>query len=132
MSRMPSLLAIVELGGYPDFTPLYRRSGYIPHVESSMRKALSWLKRNPPAVVVAEFNYQSGFRDRLSNLESLMAAVQRHAPDAEVVVFYEPETRHQLERLQTRFAFAAALPYPVDPDRLEAALRALGGKRSLT
>lgn len=96
-----------------------------------MRKALAWLKRDTPAVVVAEFNYQSGFRDRLSNLESLMAALQRRAPQARVVVFYEPETRHQLERLQARFDFAAALPYPVDAARLEEALRGLAADRDV-
>jgi hypothetical protein len=128
VSDAPRLLAIVELGGYPDFTPLYRRLGYKPHVESSMRRALGWLKRNAPAVIVAEFNYQSGFRDRLSNLESLLAAVQRHASSAQVVVFYDPETRHQFERLQARFPFAAALSHPVDARRLEAALRGLDAR----
>ncbi|HHB13418.1 MAG TPA: hypothetical protein ENK62_09490 [Chromatiales bacterium] len=119
----PQLLAIVELGGYPDFGPLYRRLGFEVRVENSMRKALAWLKRHTPAVIVAEFNYQSGFRDRLSNLESLMGAVQRLAGSPRIVVFYEPETRHQLVRLQARFEFFEVLPYPIDAGKLEGALR---------
>lgn len=119
---LSELLAIVELGGYPDFTALYREAGYDVTVQSSMRRALSHLKRTGPAVIVAEFNFQSGFRDRLSNLESLMAAVQRH-PGTRVIVFYEQEVAHQLERLKDRFDFHAALPFPVDPERLSRALR---------
>jgi hypothetical protein len=35
------LLSIVELGGYPDFAPLYQRAGYRVVVERNMRKALA-------------------------------------------------------------------------------------------
>lgn len=83
-----------------------------------MRKALAWLKGHTPAVIVVEFNYQSGFRDRLSNVESLMAVVQR-LPHTQVIVFFEPEVRHQFERLQARFGFFDALTFPIDLSRLE-------------
>jgi hypothetical protein len=73
-------------------------------------------------VVVAEFNYQSGFRDRLSNLESLMAAIQRR-PQTRVIVFYEQEVAHQFDRLRQRFAFFEALAFPIDPRALKATLR---------
>jgi len=118
MSKSKLLLSIVELGGYPDFSPLYRRLGCEVRVESSMRRALSLLKKAPVNVIVAEFNYQSGFRDRVSNLESLMAAVQR-MPQTRVIVFYEDELAHQFDRIRERFEFFAALRFPVDEDRLE-------------
>ena len=72
-----TLLAIIELGGYPDFRNLYKSFGYDVFVESSSRKALSLLKKNHIDVIVAEFNYQHTFRDRLSSLESIIAAAQR-------------------------------------------------------
>jgi len=119
----PVLLSIVELGGYPDFTPLYRRLGCEVIVERQMRKALAAVRRHRPKVVVAEFNYQSDFRDRTSSLESLQAVVQR-LPDTRVIVFYEKEYAHQLERLRQRFEPFRLLPFPIDEAALEDAVRA--------
>jgi hypothetical protein len=43
-------------------------------------------------------------------------------PATRVIVFYDAEQAHQFERLSTRFPIHAALTYPIDPVRLEAAL----------
>ncbi|HEX9627820.1 MAG TPA: hypothetical protein VGA00_12845 [Acidiferrobacterales bacterium] len=117
----PALLSIVELGGYPNFAPLYERAGYEVIVERSVRKALARLKQSQPRVIVAEFNFQSDFRDRTSSLESLLAVVQR-APDTRVIVFYEREQEHQLAKLRARFPIHAALSYPIAPERLSEAV----------
>ena len=122
MSPTNTLLAIIELGGYPDFSSLYRAHGYTVVVENSMRKALNYLKRHEPAIVVAEFNYQSSFRDRLSSLESLIAVVQRR-PNIKVIVFYEKEYQHQFERLRAKYAFFDALVLPIDNERLAESLQ---------
>jgi DNA-binding NtrC family response regulator len=116
------LLSIFELGGYPNFTPLYERAGFEVETVVSVRKALGLLKQRPPDVIVAEFNFQSDFRDRTSSLESLLAVVQR-LPRTRVIVFYETEYRHQLERLASRFPIFAALPYPIEPQQLEESVR---------
>jgi hypothetical protein len=116
-----ALLAIIELGAYPNFTPLYEQAGYRVTIERSMRKALPQVRKLKPAVVVAEFNFQSDFRDRTSSLESLLAVVQTF-PGMRVIVFYEAEQAHQFERLRTRFPIHAALTYPIDPAKLTAAL----------
>lgn len=116
------LLAIVELGGYPNLTPIYQRAGFQVDVVASQRKARSYLKEQRPAVVIAEYNFQSDFRDRTSNLETLMAVLQRH-PEIEVIVFYQEEHAPKLESLRARFAIRAALPFPVDAAHLEAVLR---------
>ncbi|MGB5761809.1 MAG: hypothetical protein WBM58_04585, partial [Sedimenticolaceae bacterium] len=71
---MPDLLAIMELGGYPNLVPLYQRLGFSVEVVGSQRKARILLKKRVPDVVVAEYIFQSDFRDRTSNLESLMAS----------------------------------------------------------
>ncbi len=128
MTNSPSgakgtLLSIIEIGAYPNFTPLYEQAGYAVTIERSMRKALPQVRKLKPAVIVAEFNFQSDFRDRTSSLESLLAVVQT-LPDTKVIVFYDAEQVHQFERVRVRFPLQAALSYPVDPEKLAAALAA--------
>lgn len=119
----PILLSIVELGGYPNFAPLYERLGCRVVVENSMRRALAAVKQHVPKVVVAEFNFQSDFRDRTSSLESLMAVVQR-LPNTRVVVFYEREYADQLAKLQARFTLFRVMAYPIAEDALAANVQA--------
>ena len=116
-----TLLAIIEIGAYPNFAPLYQKSGYEVVQERAMRKALATVRKLKPAVIVAEFNYQSDFRDRTSSLESLFSVVQT-LPGTKVIVFYDVEQTHQFERVRSRFPIHAALTYPIDPAKLEAAL----------
>lgn len=123
MSR-PALLSIIEIGGYPNFTPLYEQAGYQVVVETRMRKAMSTIKRLQPRVIVAEFNFQSDFRDRTSSLESMMSVVQR-LPDTRVVVFYEKEYTHQFERLLAVHSFYRTFSFPVPEDELRACLSAV-------
>jgi hypothetical protein len=87
-----------------------------------MRNATRLLKKCQPQVIVAEFNYQSDFRDRTSSLETLMAVVQR-MPQIRVIVFYEQEYLHQFERFRSRFPVYAALPFPIDESALAAVLQ---------
>jgi hypothetical protein len=72
----PILLSVIELLGYPNLRPLYERLGYRVLTEFSVRKAISLLRRERPAVIVADFYFQPDFRDRVSNLESLLATAQ--------------------------------------------------------
>lgn len=115
------LLAVIELGGYPDFSSLYRRLGYEVTVETKMRKVLKYLKHAQPDIIVAEFNFQSDFRDRTSSLESMMSMVER-MPETNVVIFYDKEYQDQLARLQQRFEFQACLSFPIDDVLLEKTL----------
>lgn len=118
------LLAITELGGYPDFSPLYRRLGYRVEKADSVRKATKLLKKSQPDVIVTEFNFQSDFRDRTSSLETLMAVVQR-LPGTRIIVFYEKEYSHQFERVTRRFPIHAALSFPIDESELGRVLQQL-------
>jgi DNA-binding NtrC family response regulator len=121
---MAALLAIVELGGYPNLLPLYQRLGFQVEVVNSQRKARSVLKSRVPDVVVAEYIFQSDFRDRTSNLETLMAVLQRH-PEVKVVVFYLPEQAPKLAILAERFPLFATIPLPVTLAQVEAVLAPL-------
>lgn len=121
-TREKLLLSIIELGGYPNFTPLYEALGYNVAVETRMRKALGFLKKHRPDVIVAEFNFQSDFRDRTSSLESLLAVVQR-MPDTRLVVFYEKEFTTQFEKLRARLPVSHALTFPIEEEVLRNTLQ---------
>ena len=117
-----TLLSIIELGGYPNFTPLYQQLGYTVEAVASVRKALGLLKKTSPDVIVAEFNFQSDFRDRTSSLESLLAAVQR-SPKTKVIVLYEKDHAHQLTRLTNQYPIHETLAFPIDPANLAQSLQ---------
>lgn len=115
------LLAISEMGGYPNFSPLYESLGYEVVAESKMRKVLKLLKKRIPAVVVAEFNYQSDFRDRTSSLESLLAIIQRH-PKVKVIIFYDKEHEGQLAKLQEQYVMSKTIAFPIEEAVLKQAI----------
>lgn len=120
-SQRPGLLAIVEVGGYPNFTALYEALGYEVRMLNNMRKALAELRRRPPRVVVTEFNFQSDFRDRTSSLESMLAVLQR-MPETRVLVFYEKEYAPRFEQLHARFPGIEAMVFPIEEQVLREAL----------
>jgi hypothetical protein len=117
----PLLLSVIELLGYPNLRPLYERLGYRVHTEFAVRRAIAFLRREMPAVIVADFYFQPDFRDRVSNLESLLAAAQSHK-DVKVLVLYEAAHAHALERLRQRFRVDAALTLPVSETGIEGVL----------
>jgi len=117
MSAAHTLLSIVELGGYPNFANLYQSRGLSVERADSMRKAVKLLKTMRPRVIVAEFNYQTDFRDRSSNLETLMATVSK-LPETRVIVFFEQEQRDKLDKLMNHFHFFDVLCFPIDEQAL--------------
>jgi len=123
LAKKKKLLAIVEQGGYPNFKPLYESCGYMVWMEHAMRKAMGVVRKEKPDIIVAEFNYQSNFRDRTSSLESLLATVERmqqtDAKNIRVIVFYEKEYQHQLQKLQAMFKNFVAIAYPIKQDELK-------------
>ena len=122
------LLSIVELGGYPNFAPVYQAAGYDVEMVTSMRKAMSLLKKKTPRVIVAEYNYQRDFRDRTSNLETLFSYLQR-VPEVRLIVFYEPKHKPQLDSVLETFSVQASvhdtLPFPIDRENLKQSLQNL-------
>lgn len=123
----PVLLSIIELGGYPDFTPLYETSGYQVVKADSVRKAVKLIRQHKPRVMVAEFNFQSDFRDRTSSLETLLSSTQG-VTDVSVIVLYEKEFEQQYQRFLKNFEVAASLTFPVDDALLRDALQAISQK----
>ncbi|QLQ03317.1 MAG: hypothetical protein HZY77_11525 [Thiobacillus sp.] len=123
MSTPPRLLMLNAFIGTAGYKKLYQELGFSVVSEWSERKAISLVRKTPPAVIVADFYHQTDFRDRLSNLESLLAAVQS-APATRILVFYEPAHQAVLDKVSARLRIDAALTLPVQEDRLRAMLQA--------
>ena len=112
------LLSIIELGGYPNFTSLYKQQGYDVEIVRSVRKALNAIKKRRPNVIIAEFNFQSDFRDRTSSLESLLAVIQQHSPETKVIIFFDQQQIHHFEKINDRLPIYASFPFPIDGSAL--------------
>ena len=123
MSTRPGLLIVNAFIGTAGYKTLYQELGYAVVTEWSERKAISLVRRTPPAVIVADFYHQTDFRDRLSNLESLLAAVQS-APSTRILVFYEAAHQAILDQVSARLRIDAALTLPVQEEQLRATLLA--------
>ena len=114
----PLLLNVIELLGYPNLRALYERLGYRVHTEFAVRKAISFMRKEKPAVIVADFYFQQDFRDRVSNLESLLAAAQS-GKEVKTLVLYGSAHEHALARLRQRFRIDAALTLPAKEAEVE-------------
>jgi len=121
MSSPPSLLMVNAFIGTASYKRLYQELGFSVVTEWSERKAIGLVRKTPPAVIVADFYHQTDFRDRLSNLESLLATAQS-APGTRILVFYEPAHQAALDKVRQRLRIDAALPLPVDEGVLRATL----------
>ena len=121
MSAPPSLLMVNAFIGTASYKKLYQELGFSVVTEWSERKAISLVRKTPPAVIVADFYHQTDFRDRLSNLESLLAAVQG-APKTRILVFYEPAHQAALDKVRQRMRIDVALAMPVNEGELRATL----------
>ena len=115
---MKTLLTIIEQGGYADFTSLYESLGYEVIKAESMRKGLSMLKNCEPEVITAEFIYSPMYSARISNLESLLAILERKTFIPKLIIFSEPEVQHQIQRLDMSKFEADVISYPVTQDKI--------------
>ena len=122
MSNRPLLLMVNAFIGTASFKTIYQQLGYEVVTEWSERKAISLVRKTPPAVVVADFYHQTDFRDRLSNLESLLATTQS-LPQTRVLVFYEPAHQSILDKVRQRLRIDVALTLPVEEEALRTVLK---------
>jgi DNA-binding NarL/FixJ family response regulator len=123
MSKPATLLMVNAFIGTAGYKKLYQELGYTVVAEWSERKAISLVRKTPPDVIVADFYHQTDFRDRLSNLESLLAAVQS-TPSTRILVFYEAAHQAVLDKVGARLRIDAALTLPVQESELRAKLQA--------
>lgn len=117
-----TLLALVEFLGHAQLRSVYEQLGYDVHLEFTARKAISWLRKGQPDVIVADFYHQPDFRDRVSNLESLMASAQGLAVKPRILIFHDPGHAEALAKMQQRFHVDVAFTTPVDQTLLRQTL----------
>ena len=118
----PVLFSIVESPGHPNLSGLYRRLGIREERLASQRKAMQALKGCKPDFVVAEFFYGSGNNyagANVSNLDTLLAGLQKYAPQARVIVLVDKAQRPYVDLLAGRFPLHAVLVQPIRPADLE-------------
>ena len=122
ISTPKKLLAVIEFIEHAQYPAIYKALGYDVTTEWQVRKAVTLIRKMKPDVIVADFYFQSDFRDRLSNLESLLAATQL-LQEIKVLVFYEPANEHALTRVRERMRIDAALPMPANEAAISAVLQ---------
>ena len=104
----------------------FRNVGHEVEYVGNMRKALSMLKKFQPDLLVAEFQYTSQFRDRDSNLDTIMSQIVSHSSHTEVMALVEPEQKIHFERLKSRFDnIHGALYFPFEESELTQAVLSL-------
>jgi DNA-binding NarL/FixJ family response regulator len=117
----PHLLAVIEFFAHTNLKSVYEQLGYNVISEFTVRKAIATVRKHKPDVVVADFYYEPDFRDRVSNLESLLASLQG-GQNVKILVFYDAAHQHALDKVRQRFRIDAALTLPVSVDTLQAQL----------
>ena len=117
MSARPLLMMVNAFIGTASYKALYQQLGFDVVIEYSERKAISQIKKTPPAVIVADIFHQADFRDRLSNLESLLASAQR-TPTTRILVFYDPAHQAMLDKVRQRMRIDVAMTIPVNETEL--------------
>ena len=118
---MKKLLTLIEFVSHSKLPNLYKQMGFDVSTEWQARKAVSLVRKIKPDVIVADFYFQADFRDRLSNLESLLATAQPF-PEIKILVLYEPHSQAALDKVRARLRIDAALTVPVKEEELKAAL----------
>jgi len=121
----PILYSIIESSGHPKMSSLYQELGFKELKFVSQRKAIGKLKSTPPDIVVAEFFYGYGNNYagvNVSNLDTLLASLQRYAPDAEVVVMVNKKEVEFVEKLKILFPVHTVLVHPVSVEDMRGAL----------
>lgn len=122
---MTTLFSIIESPNHPKASDLYSRLGIRETKFSGMRKAISAVKKKQPDFIVAEFFYGYGNNYagvNVSNLDTLLATLQRYSPDSKVIVAVSKEEAQYVEKLKALFPVHGVVRQPVSSEALAALL----------
>ena len=125
MSGRRTLVSIIESPAHPNLSALYRRLDLDEVKPRSVRDAIKGLKKNPPDYVVADFLYGYGNNYagvNVSNLDTLLASLQRYAPQARVIVMVSKKELEYVDKLKKLFPVHAVLTHPVLEEGMREAL----------
>jgi len=124
---MPVLYSIIESPTHPRLSDLYAELGIDEVQLTSMRKAISELKTNPPDYVVAEFFYGYGNNYagvNVSNLDVFLYSLQTYAPAAKVIVLADKTDIEHVDKLPRELTPHAVLLQPVSRGQMAEQLQA--------
>lgn len=119
------VFSIIESPLHPNFTALYQKRGFNNVQLSSMRKAISQLKKQKPDYVVAEFMYGYGSNYagvNVSNLDVFLHSLQKYAPEAKVIAMVEKHEVKYVPKLLSLFTLHGVLQHPVSEQALNSVL----------
>lgn len=119
------VFSIIESPLHPNFTSLYQKLGFENVQLSSMRKAISQLKKQKPDYVVAEFMYGYGNNYagvNVSNLDVFLHSLEKYAPQAKVIAMVEKHEVKYVAKLLDLFTLHGVLQHPVSEQALHSVL----------
>ncbi|MCW9055636.1 MAG: hypothetical protein OQK47_03350 [Gammaproteobacteria bacterium] len=120
------ILSIIESPMHPRLSALYQRLGFREIQVTSMRKAMSVLKKQPPEFIVAEFFYGYGNNYagvNVSNLDVLLSSLPKYSPDTRTIVFVQKEEQQYVEKLHQLYPLHAAFLHSTPEHAIEEVLK---------
>jgi len=120
-----TLFSIIESSGHPNFTELYKSLGIKESKISSMRKAISSLKKQQPDFIVAEFFYGYGNNYagvNISNLDVLLYSLQKYSADTKVIVFVDKSEYQYVDKLNYIIKLHEVFKFPINTKQLQNSL----------
>lgn len=121
-----TIISIVESLLHPNYSELYRSKGLNEIKVTSLRKAISYFKKQPVDFIVTEFyyayssNYASG---HLCNLDVLFISLKKYSPDSKVIVLAEKSDYQYIDVLnKLDYPNYIALKHPTNAQQIEALL----------
>ena len=125
MDPQKKLLLLTSFGAYPGFDAIFRNFHYQVTKVKTLRKALSSIKEIKPDVIVAEFIYAPTYGSQLSNFESLFAAAQTFAPEANFIALAHKEDLHHFKQVSANVKNCQILTLPTNTSELELCLNSI-------
>jgi len=120
-----SLFSIIESPAHPNFSALYDKLEIEETKITSMRKAISALKKQQPDFIVAEFFYGYGNNYagvNISNLDVLLYSLQKYSADSKVIVLVDKNEHQYVNKLNDIIKLHDVLKYPVTADQIQKSL----------
>lgn len=126
---MIKLYTLLQTPKQLQFAELYRSLGIEETRFDSSRQLNKTIAKQPPDLLLAEFIY--GFGNNyagvnVSNLDVTLYTLQRHAPEARLIVVADRAERQHLPKLAEIFKLDATLTLPVNAEQMRETLTALG------
>ena len=130
---MKQLYTLLESATFLHFPELYATLGIKESRFQSARQFNKAIAKQAPDIILAEFRY--GFGNNyagvnVSNLDVSLYALQRHAPQAKIIVLADKTERPHIPKLKALFRVDIVLNLPCSRPSLKSALQQLSQKES--